>query len=183
MGRKKQYQYTDVLNKGLEVFWHYGYENLTVDDLIKHTGLNRDSLYKVFGNKQQFFVKVMQHYIDYIFEQGPGRYLHTHQGMESIALFISSAIDSIDNRGCFITNADANYLVYPDEIKAMIDDYKQRLKTLFGHHLNLEGDDAVVQEQNALILLSFFGGALAIQKGSDHAQTLKLALKKLIETL
>lgn len=180
MGRKKQYQYEDVLNKGLEVFWHYGYENLTVDDLVKYTGLNRDSLYKSFGNKQQFYIKVMHHYIDTIFTLGPGRYFQTHQGLEAIHLFINAAIDAIDNKGCFISNTDASYLAYPREIQIIVDEYKQRLKQIFNKNLRYENKE-LATEQNTLILLAFFGGAIAIQKGNNQAQELKQALEKLIQ--
>lgn len=180
MGRKKEYQSDDVLRKGLEIFWSQSYENLTIEDLVKHTGLNRDSMYKEFGNKQKFFEKVMICYIDNVFNHGPGKYFTSHQGLEAISLFMTSAIDMIDERGCFILKADAKYKQYPPPIQILIDDYKSRLETEFYQHLTItfkhRKTDHLVK-----LLLAFFIGAVSLKKRGDPASALKKSLQTLLD--
>lgn len=51
------------------VFWRLGYERATVTDLTKAMGINRPSLYAAFGDKEQLFRRVLEHYA-----AGPARY-------------------------------------------------------------------------------------------------------------
>lgn len=183
MGRKKNYQEEDVLSKGLELFWRKGYDNISIDELVQYTGLNRDSMYKVFGNKQAFFEKVVQCYIDWVFTDGPGHYLGSHQGIEAIELFIQSSIDTVDERGCFLLNTDVHYQQYPDSLKQCIDQYKHKLKTAFMGHLSLTNMNKKQAEEACMILIAFFVGAISIQKRQDKRKELKRALKRLINTV
>jgi AcrR family transcriptional regulator len=52
------------------VFWAQGYEGASLTDLTEAMGISRKSLYAAFGNKEELFDKVLQHY-----EQGPGAYV------------------------------------------------------------------------------------------------------------
>lgn len=45
------------------MFWTRGYEATSVQDLLDATGLSRASLYGAFGDKEQFFGRVLDHYV------------------------------------------------------------------------------------------------------------------------
>lgn len=183
MGRKKNYQKEAVLHKGLELFWRKGYDNISIDELVQYTGLNRDSMYKVFGNKQAFFEKVLQTYVDWVYSEGPGKYFETHEGLEAIELFIQSSIENVDEKGCFLLNSDVNYEQYPDSVKKCIDQYKSKLKNAFLHHLSLMNLNKQQTEEACLMLIAFFVGAISIQKRQDNKTILKKGLKRLVGAL
>lgn len=54
----------------MRVFWRDGYEGASLSSLTAAMGINRPSLYAVFGNKDALFRKVLGRY-----ESGPGAYL------------------------------------------------------------------------------------------------------------
>ena len=62
MGRPRQFDVDEALDRALEVFWARGYEGATLLELTSAMGINRPSLYAAFGNKEQLFRKVLDRY-------------------------------------------------------------------------------------------------------------------------
>ncbi|MBM2623186.1 TetR/AcrR family transcriptional regulator [Actinoplanes sp. LDG1-06] len=59
----------------MRVFWEHGYEGASLTDLTQAMGINRTSMYAAFGNKEELFRKVLNHYTE-----GPASY-----GAEALA--------------------------------------------------------------------------------------------------
>jgi TetR/AcrR family transcriptional repressor of nem operon len=62
MGRHKEFDRDEVLQKAMEVFWSRGYEAASIQDLVKHMGINRQSLYDTFGDKHALFLQALDRY-------------------------------------------------------------------------------------------------------------------------
>ena len=60
MGRPRNFNEDDVIDCAASVFGRLGYTACSIDDLVEATGLQRGSLYKVFGSKRGLFEKVLQ---------------------------------------------------------------------------------------------------------------------------
>lgn len=58
MGRQKEFDCDEVLHKAMEVFWARGYQATSIRDLVKHMGINRQSIYDTFGDKQHSFSRL-----------------------------------------------------------------------------------------------------------------------------
>ncbi len=67
VGRPREFDVDEALERALEVFWRKGYEGTTLPDLTKAMGINRPSLYAAFGNKESLFRKALERYA-----KGPG---------------------------------------------------------------------------------------------------------------
>lgn len=52
------------------VFWQKGYERTGLVELERATGLGRQSLYGVFGDKRGLFLRVVEHYFDHVLKPG-----------------------------------------------------------------------------------------------------------------
>ncbi|MEU4400467.1 TetR/AcrR family transcriptional regulator [Micromonospora orduensis] len=63
-GRPRGFDADEVLERALEVFWRYGYEGASVNDLAAAMGINKPSLYAAFGGKEELFRKVVARYAD-----------------------------------------------------------------------------------------------------------------------
>lgn len=105
MGRVREFDEDAVLDKALTVFREQGYEATSVQDLVSATGVNRASLYGVFGNKEKLFSRVMERY-------GTTRSvakttLGLPPGMPRIraALAGTAAQEANDPRGCLMVNS------------------------------------------------------------------------------
>lgn len=62
MAGVKQFDEQTVLDKATRVFWEKGFEGTSIQDLVAATGLHRGSLYGAFGDKEQLFLRGMDHY-------------------------------------------------------------------------------------------------------------------------
>lgn len=105
MGRAREFDSDEALERALAVFWKKGYEATSVQDLVTATGVNRGSLYATFGNKQKLFRKVMESY-------GATRSvvqttLGLPPGLERIRAALEGAGDEAasDPRGCLVVNS------------------------------------------------------------------------------
>ena len=62
MGRPREFEEDEVLDRALRLFWTKGYEATSIQDLVEATGVQRASLYGAFGDKEQIFERVLAHY-------------------------------------------------------------------------------------------------------------------------
>jgi len=62
MPRHKEFDRDEALQKAMEVFWSRGYEAASIQNLVEHTGVNRQSLYDTFGDKHALFLQVLDRY-------------------------------------------------------------------------------------------------------------------------
>lgn len=63
MARKKEYKKETVIEAATKLFWQKGYNGTSMNDLVKHTGLNKQSMYKEFGNKESLFLYCLSYYV------------------------------------------------------------------------------------------------------------------------
>jgi AcrR family transcriptional regulator len=63
MGRPREFDLDERLDRALEVFWWYGYEGAALADLTAAMGVNRPSLYAAYGNKESLFRKAVDRYL------------------------------------------------------------------------------------------------------------------------
>ena len=62
MARSKEFDVDEVLLKAMHLFWDQGYENTSMQDLVKGMGIHKRSLYDTFGDKHTLFMKVLDRY-------------------------------------------------------------------------------------------------------------------------
>lgn len=62
MGRQRQFDEAEVLEKAMLTFWEFGYEKTTVRTLEKSMGINQFSIYATFESKEFLYERVLQIY-------------------------------------------------------------------------------------------------------------------------
>ncbi len=62
MGKRKQYDRTDLLDKAVELFRLKGFNGTSTAQLVAELGVNRKSMYAEFGSKQGLFEAVLERY-------------------------------------------------------------------------------------------------------------------------
>src|ERR1700722_11762300 len=62
MAGVKQFDRNQLLSQAMMVFWRYGYQATSIQDLVEATGVNRGSLYATFGDKCGLFLAVLDYY-------------------------------------------------------------------------------------------------------------------------
>jgi TetR/AcrR family transcriptional regulator, transcriptional repressor for nem operon len=62
VARTREFDEDQVLDAAMQVFWRKGYEATSLSDLLKATGLARQSLYNAFGDKRALFLAALRRY-------------------------------------------------------------------------------------------------------------------------
>lgn len=63
MGRHREFDEADIIEKAMWAFWKNGWRDATPQRLIEATGLSRSSLYATFGSKQGLFLAALELYV------------------------------------------------------------------------------------------------------------------------
>jgi TetR/AcrR family transcriptional repressor of nem operon len=63
VARPREFDYDDVVEQAMYLFWRQGYQNTSIDDVESATGLTKGSLYKAFKNKRDLFGKCLDLYM------------------------------------------------------------------------------------------------------------------------
>lgn len=69
IGRPREFDADEVLDRAMVVFWEQGYDAVSLTDLTRAMGISKTSMYGAFGNKEELFRMVLERYAD-----GPGSY-------------------------------------------------------------------------------------------------------------
>src|SRR5579862_7894977 len=62
MPRKKEFDPDKALAKAMTTFWRFGYENTSLDLLLREMGIAKQSLYDTFGDKRRLYMKALAYY-------------------------------------------------------------------------------------------------------------------------
>lgn len=63
MGRHREFDEAEVVEKAMYAFWKHGWRDTTPQCLVEATGLSRSSLYATFGSKQGLFLAALDVYV------------------------------------------------------------------------------------------------------------------------
>lgn len=109
MGRPKEFDREEALQKALYTFWEKGYDATTLPVLLESMGINRSSFYNSFGDKQTLFREVINLY----YKQTAVKRIAILQKAKSVkqGLWdyfnhnIDVAVAEYNPGGCLLTNA------------------------------------------------------------------------------
>jgi TetR/AcrR family transcriptional repressor of nem operon len=108
MARLREFDYDEVLENAMYLFWRRGYQATSIADIESATGLTKGSIYKAFDNKRDLFVKCLERYM--VSESYKAILLrHADRPIaEAFANVLDMLIDSVSGSdrpcGCLATN-------------------------------------------------------------------------------
>lgn len=65
MANQSEKKYKKLIDKAQELFWKYGYNSVSVDQIAKETGISKMTLYKHFSSKEDLFIESIINYSEY----------------------------------------------------------------------------------------------------------------------
>lgn len=108
-GRTPTYDLDDVLEKGINLFWHKGFHAVTISDIVSQTGINRFSFYEKFGSKEEFFQATLNTYFNVLTHQFLKEMNDDNSGLKAIKDFFRNmagiASDPAMPQGCLVINS------------------------------------------------------------------------------
>ena len=121
MPRVKQFDRDEILEKAMHLFWQKGFHGTSIGDLVAYTGINRQSLYSTFTNKDELFNQAFKRYQSINLEKF-NSFLESRnsvkQGIKDFFLLAAeNAINDPERKGCFIINTTTELV--PDDKRMM----------------------------------------------------------------
>lgn len=65
MGRPRGFDETAVVRSAADLFAERSYDGVSIDDLVTHLGVHRNSLYKTFGSKRGLYLAALRWSLDH----------------------------------------------------------------------------------------------------------------------
>ncbi|MFE5565900.1 MULTISPECIES: TetR/AcrR family transcriptional regulator [Amycolatopsis] len=63
MGRRRAFDEDEVVRAAVELFGGRSYDGVSIDDLVNHLGVHRNSLYKTFGSKRGLYLAALRRHL------------------------------------------------------------------------------------------------------------------------
>ncbi|AXT20924.1 TetR family transcriptional regulator [Flavobacteriaceae bacterium AU392] len=135
MGRLKKYNREDVLEKAMLAFWKNGFENTTSRILENEMGINQNSIYSEFKNKESLFLETLNCYEDKLKTGVLKSVIESKGDLEDIRLFFNRFVERVKNgsikNGCLLTNTTVAFGGSNDRIKEYLNQFYNQLHDYF----------------------------------------------------
>jgi len=150
MGKSKQYDRGELLDRAVELFRRQGYNGTSTAELVTELGVNRKSMYAEFGSKQELFEAALEYYNNKNLTQVLAPLEAKGAGLDEIrSSFRDFALASegpFRGLGCLLCNTAVERGALPTASGQYVDAYFRRLTRAFQHALNNAQRDGVVDE-------------------------------------
>ena len=129
-GRPRQFDEDDVLDALVQLFWDRGFESASLTDIVAAADLNRSSLYKTFGSKDEVFFAAIDRYLaDRLATLD--EILGHEGGLELINEFLETLRHRFTTeggrRGCLAVNALTELGMRDERVAAVSERYRHQL--------------------------------------------------------
>ena len=187
MARPPKFDREKVLWKATVLFWERGYRGVSINDLVKATGLLPGSIYAGFGNKEGLFLACLESYSD-MADQLRAGFEKVSSPLACVRDFFHEMVNQSCNveggRGCFIVNAslecDESETAIKAKVRSCMDKGEAWLKTQLDEAQNtgeLRADTDTAQLA-ACLMGSVFGFRVMsrAQVGPEKIETVALVM-------
>ncbi len=192
MARQKEFDSDEVLHKAMEVFWARGYERTSIQDLVKHMGINRQSIYDTFGDKHSLFLQALDRYRETqsrkVFEilDRPGSVKRNFKLL--FQEVVDKSLSEEGRRGCFLGNAMSELAGHCQETAGRTCNSVASAERTFQRALQRgreQGELSAVRDTRAVarFLYSSLQGLILLGKGTRDRQLLTDIVKVTLSVL
>ena len=179
MGRTKQYDRTQLLDRAVDLFRRRGFNGTSTADLVSALGVNRKSMYAEFGSKQGLFEATLEHYSDRYLGAALAPIEAEGAGLEGIRRAFGNYAAAAEGRarglGCLLCNTAVDRGALPPGSERYVESYLDRLARAFHHALDNARRSAQLRpttdldELTAFFTMSLIGAAACVRAEASPA--------------
>ena len=176
MARPLGFDPDDALAIVKDLFWRRGYEAVSLADIEQATGLNKQSLYRLYGDKRGLYLAAFDHYLAHEVAATAAFLMGDAPPADKLSGFLRLATDAAaagDRRGCFLCNASLDQAALDPETGEKVASAMRDVQTLLAHVLRSMACDAP-EPRAAALMAAYFGLRVMARAGLDD-DTLRAA--------
>ena len=98
-GRPRSFDEREALEKAIQVFWSKSYDGVTIDDLVTGMGVRKPSLYAVFGDKREIFLRALKAYAEAKGARAAKALFSPPTLRDALASFLRHAVEAATEEG------------------------------------------------------------------------------------
>ena len=134
MSRSKEFDPERALDRAMHLFWRSGYENTSLEALMREMGIARQSLYDTFGDKRSLYLKALAHYRDQTNGQMQ-RMLRevpsVKDGFAKLLYGLAAETREQHERGCLLLSANLQRDAKDAVLRDLLRDNQARVEEIF----------------------------------------------------
>ncbi len=187
MARPREFDESDALEKAMVAFWRQGYDETSYEDLVSATGVSRYGLYSAFGDKKDFFLRALDHYIEMNRCEMMGSLLKDGASLKDIVNYfyrVGERVNDPQKRiGCMLCNTAIEMAQYDKDAEAKVREIFTELKRVFKKAITTavkSGEIKSAQSPNQLadyLVGLMMGAAMMVRSPMERGK-----IKNFIET-
>ena len=134
MARPKEFDPERALAKAMNLFWRLGYENCSLEALMKEMGIAKQSLYDTFGDKRALYLKAMAHYRDQTNNQMQkmlNEIQSVRDGFAGLLFGLAAETREHHERGCLLLSANLQRDPKDAVVRDFLRDTEARVEAIF----------------------------------------------------
>jgi len=139
MTRTKEFDESEVLGRAMALFWVRGYAHTSFSDLVESIGVNRQSLYDTYGDKQALFQAALKLYLKRACDSVQRKLEAPGPVRNVIADTLNSLVIGACGRnsaGCFMVNSMVELTPHDPDTRALAQRYARAIEGLFTSRLS-----------------------------------------------
>jgi TetR/AcrR family transcriptional repressor of nem operon len=182
MARSKQFDETRALASAVDVFWRQGYENTSLEALMREMGIARQSLYDTFGDKRALYLKAMAFYRERTnssLRESLSSAPTVKEGFTKVLLGLVAETREQHERGCLLLSANMERAVDDEEIARFLEDNQAEVESIFAEALRRgQRGGELGEETDAGALAKFFVATIQGMRAMARLKSDRRALRQ-----
>jgi len=134
MARQKEFDPERALAKAMTLFWRLGYENTSLEALMKEMGIARQSLYDTFGDKRSLYLKAIAYYRDQTnneMQRMLNEIRSVKDGFAKLLYGMAAETREQHERGCLLLSANLQRDPKDAVVRDFLRDNQTRVEAIF----------------------------------------------------
>jgi TetR/AcrR family transcriptional repressor of nem operon len=187
MGRNKNFIEEEILDKAIVVFQERGYTATSPEELVKHLGLSRSSLYSTFGDKRALLIRSLNRYHELTREALNKIKKDNTDSVQGIEQVFEMAIQGCYHpgkpSGCFLVNSIIEFNPVDNGPLQIVRESYQECRDALVHFINI-GKNSISSFKNmdtevtADYLMNAISGMVVSAKAGMDEKACRLMVKK-----
>jgi TetR/AcrR family transcriptional repressor of nem operon len=182
MARSKEFDEERALAAAVDVFWRQGYENTSLEALMREMGIARQSLYDTFGDKRALYLKAMAFYRERTnssLREALASAPTAKEGFTQVLLGLVAESREQHARGCLLLSANMERAVDDEEIARFLEDNQAEVESIFADALRRgQRGDELPPGTDAGALAKFFVATIQGMRAMARLKSDRRALRQ-----
>ncbi|MDU7473490.1 MAG: TetR/AcrR family transcriptional regulator [Paenibacillus macerans] len=191
MSRPREFDVDRALCQSMEVFWVKGFKSTSYEDLTRTTQVKKQSLYCVFKDKRDLFLKALALYRERsvaILEELASEELPPLRKLESICEAALYPHEEAMRRGCFMVNTVLEFGADDQEVNREAELMSEQVERIFERVIRSGQERQMIttrqtSKELAALLNNMLNGAKVMEKSGASRERIDAVLRSTIALL